>query len=34
MKEVKKVQSNWNYIQNSEEVINEAVHPAKEKMKN
>lgn len=33
MKETKEVQSNWNCIPNSEEVINEALCPAKEKWK-
>lgn len=34
MKDMEKVQSGWNCTQNSEEVPNEAVHPAKENMKN
>jgi hypothetical protein len=34
MKEVKKVQSDWNSIQNAEEVINEAVCSAKKRKKN
>jgi hypothetical protein len=30
MKELKKIRINWNWVQNSEEVINEAVHSASE----